>query len=129
MGWCWVEEGRGFVRAEPTGGRRCYRPPSMREVSLRVRSWEDFRVEFYGWLDDFYRFPEERERMVRDQIALLPDRQAVAPDAERVGGFEWGSGYSDGSPPAACGGFAGYAEFAYMAGPEPLPRVRFSRVL
>jgi len=73
-----VEEGRGFVGVEPARVRRPYRPPSIREVSLRVRSWEDFRVELYNWLDEFYRFPEERERMVRDEIAALPDRRLEA---------------------------------------------------
>lgn len=47
---------------------KVYRPPTIREVSERIKSWEDFRYEFYNWLDDFYRYPEERERMVRDEI-------------------------------------------------------------
>lgn len=51
----------------PTG------PPSIREVSMLIRSWQDFRVHFYDWLDDFYGFPEERERMVRDEIVPVWD--------------------------------------------------------
>lgn len=45
-----------------------YRPPTIREVSERIKSWEDFRYHFYNWLDDFYHYPEERERMIRDEI-------------------------------------------------------------
>jgi len=55
-----------------------YRPPSIQEVSLLIRSWEDFRVHFYDWLDDFYGFPGERERMVRDEIVPLSDRRLEA---------------------------------------------------
>lgn len=73
-----MKQGRSSVPEGVTTGRRTYRPPSIRGVSLRIHSWEDFRIEFYDWLDDFYRFPEERERMVRDGIAPLPDRRLEA---------------------------------------------------
>ena len=39
--------------------RRVYRPPTIREASRRIQSWEDCRVHFYDWLDDFYHYPIE----------------------------------------------------------------------
>lgn len=55
-----------------------YCPPSIRDVSEQVHTWEDFRVHFYDWLDDFYRFPAHRERMVQDEIAPLFDQRIAA---------------------------------------------------
>lgn len=73
-----MEQRRESGAAAAVGVRPAYRPPSIREVSLRIRSRGDFRVEFYDWLDDFYRFPAERERMVGDEIAPLFDRRPEA---------------------------------------------------
>lgn len=73
-----MDRGRESTAAVAVRGRPVYRPPSIREVSLRIRSRGDFRIEFYDWLDDFYRFPAERERMVKDEIAPLFDRRLEA---------------------------------------------------
>jgi hypothetical protein len=58
--------------------RRPYGPKTIREVSQQIITWEDFRVHFYSWLDDYYQFPSERERMIRDEIVPLFDRRISA---------------------------------------------------
>lgn len=55
-----------------------YRPVSIREVSKRITSWEDFRVFFYEWLDDFYLYPECRVWMATEEIVPTYDNRLDA---------------------------------------------------
>lgn len=57
---------------------KAYRPSTIREISALIRSREDFRYHFYNWLDDFYRYPEERERMVQEEIESTYDERITA---------------------------------------------------
>lgn len=71
-----VEPGRG-----PAGDaviKKVYQPPTLREACQAVASWEDFRVQFYDWLDDFYHYPGQRLLLIAAEIPPLSDQRLEA---------------------------------------------------
>ncbi len=60
----------------PTGDaatKNVYQPPTLREACQGVAAWEDFRVQFYDWLDDFYHYPELRPRLLAEEPPPLAE--------------------------------------------------------
>lgn len=66
-----VEPGRDTARDAAT--KKLYQPPTLQKACQGVLSWEDFRVQFYDWLDDFYHYPELRQWLIAEEIPILPE--------------------------------------------------------
>lgn len=58
--------------------RGAYQPPTLREACQGIASWEDFRVRFFNWLDDFYHYPELRQGLIAEEIPILPEQRLEA---------------------------------------------------